>query len=92
MSNANIFRVFENIRPRTTVYTPLFEIIVNAIQAIEDKNIKDDRIDIVVKRSNQEEMDNGIGFTDKNRDSFDRFRSVWGKALISCGFSRGRIQ
>jgi|GEM_PF-6121156 len=35
MSNVNIKRVVENIRSGTTVYTPLVECIVNAIQAVE---------------------------------------------------------
>jgi len=35
MSNVNIKRTVENIRSNTTVYTPVIEVIVNAIQAIE---------------------------------------------------------
>jgi hypothetical protein len=34
MSNINIKRAVENIRANTTVYTPVVEIIVNAIQEI----------------------------------------------------------
>lgn len=34
MSNINIRRVIDNIRSGTTVYTPVIELIVNAIQAI----------------------------------------------------------
>lgn len=54
MSNVNILRAVGNIRSGTTVYTLLVEIVVNGIQAIEDKNISDGRIDIIVERSNQE--------------------------------------
>lgn len=35
MSNVNIRRAVENIRSGTNAYTPLVEVIVNAIQAIE---------------------------------------------------------
>ena len=34
MSNINIKRAVKNIRGNTTVYTPVVEVIVNAIQAI----------------------------------------------------------
>jgi hypothetical protein len=45
MSNVNIKRAVENIRSSTTVYTPIVEVIVNAIQAIEDKeNISEGKI------------------------------------------------
>jgi hypothetical protein len=89
MSNVNIKRAVENIRSSTTVYTPIVEVIVNAIQAIEDKeNISEGKIRTILKRSPQGEIDgslpsiesifvidNGIGFTDKNRESFDTLYS-----------------
>lgn len=84
MSNVNIRRVVENIRSGTSVYTPLVETIVNAIQAIEAAAVSGGKVDIVVERSSQAELDgaipnvesfivtdNGIGFTDEHRDSFD---------------------
>lgn len=84
MSNVNIRRVVENIRSGTTVYTPLVETIVNAIQAIEAAGTSEGHVDIAVERSKQTELDgaipsvesfvvsdNGIGFTDEHRDSFD---------------------
>jgi hypothetical protein len=84
MSNVNIRRAIENIRSSTTVYTPIVECIVNAIQAIESKDGVDGKIKVRVKRSAQMELDgglaevngfeiedNGIGFTDDNRQSFD---------------------
>ena len=101
MSNINILRAVENIRSRTTVYTPLVEIIVNTIEAIEDKSIEDGRIDIVVERSNQEDVDkkmppmtsflikdNGIGFTDENQDSFDTLYSDYKLPQGGKGFGR----
>lgn len=85
MSNVNIKRAVENIRSGTSVYTPIVETVVNAIQAIEEAGVsKTGRIKISIHRSKQEELDgrrppvdsfvvtdNGIGFTDKNRECFD---------------------
>lgn len=84
MSNVNIKRAVENIRANTTVYTPVVEVVVNAIQAIDEARRQDGRVFIRVLRSIQKELDgalseitgfeiedNGIGFTDKHRDSFD---------------------
>ena len=84
MSNVNIRRAVENIRGNTTVYTPIVEIVVNAIQAIEGLGRTDGKVSIRVVRTEQLEMDsglpdvhsfeiedNGIGFTDEHRESFD---------------------
>lgn len=84
MSNINIGRAVENIRANTTVYTPIVEVVVNAIQAIESNKGISGRISIRVHREQQVEMegglspvrsieveDNGIGFTDNHRQSFD---------------------
>jgi hypothetical protein len=85
MSNVNIKRAVENIRSGTTIYTAIVEVIINAIEAIESNK---GEITIVVERSAQQEMDgstpavksfeiidNGIGFTDENRESFDTLYS-----------------
>jgi hypothetical protein len=84
MSNVNIRRVVENIRSGTNIYTPLVELVVNAIQAIDDKKSDKGLVDIQILRDGQEDMvdrlqavdgfivsDNGIGFNQRNRDSFD---------------------
>lgn len=84
MSNVNIKRAVENIRANTTSYTPVVEMIVNAIQAIDEAQRTDGKVSIRAHRSNQTELDgslqevssfeiedNGIGFTDAHRDSFD---------------------
>ena len=84
MSNVNIKRAVENIRTNTTIYTPVIEMIVNAIQAIDETGKTDGKITIRVQRSDQMQIDgtlrdvrnfeiedNGIGFTDAHRDSFD---------------------
>ena len=84
MSNVNIKRAIENIRANTTVYTPIVELIVNAIQAIECNPMTEGKIHIRIHRTDQPDLDsglpevssfeiedNGIGFTDENRRSFD---------------------
>ena len=84
MSNVNIKRAVENIRANTTVYTPVVEMIVNAIQAIDEAGRTDGKVLIRAQRSSQTEQDgslpevssfevedNGVGFTDAHRNSFD---------------------
>jgi nitrogen-specific signal transduction histidine kinase len=88
MSNVNIRRAVENIRGQTSVYTPLIEIVVNAIQAIESSGRKDGRVIVKALRAPQFELDkerpanqgfqiidNGIGFTHEHRESFDTLYS-----------------
>lgn len=76
--------------------------IVNAIQAIEDKgNIGEGKIRVILKRSLQVEIDgslpniesisvidNGIGFTDNNRESFDTLYSDYKIQQGGKGFGR----
>ncbi len=102
MSNVNIKRAVETIKSSTTVYTPIVEVIVNAIQAIEDKgNIDEGKINVILKRSPQVEIDgslpsiesisvidNGIGFTDNNRESFDTLYSDYKFKQGGKGFGR----
>lgn len=84
MSNVNVRRLVENIRSGTNIYTPLVELVVNAIQAIDAKHIPNGLVEIEVLRSGQADVldrledvdgfvvkDNGIGFTKSNRDAFD---------------------
>ncbi len=105
MSNLNITGVVENAPMQTNVYTPIIEAIVNSIQAIEEaKRTNDGEITLVFKRSSQptlgleeaapeisdiEIVDNGIGFTQENRDSFDELYSDLKKDKYGCkGFGR----
>lgn len=101
MSNINIQRAVENIRSTTTVYTPIVETVVNAIQAIEVAGITDGLIQIRVRRSSQSEIDaseskiidlqvqdNGIGFNQENRDSFDTLYSALKLSQGGKGFGR----
>lgn len=84
MSNVNVRRLVENIRSGTNIYTPLVELVVNAIQAIDAKRIQNGLVEIEVIRKGQVDLitgleqvdgfrvkDNGIGFTKANRDAFD---------------------
>lgn len=84
MGQVPIKRIIDNIGSGTNVYSPLIEIVVNAIQAIESRGNQDGQVRIIVKRSFQEDLteglstvksfvvkDNGIGFTETNRQAFD---------------------
>lgn len=101
MSNVNVKRLVENIRSGTNVYTPLVELVVNAIQAIDAKGIQDGLVEIEVLRSRQTDMidhledvdgfvvkDNGIGFTKANRDAFDTLYTEQKIADGGKGFGR----
>ncbi len=84
MSNVNVKRLVENIRSGTNVYTPLVELVVNAIQAIDQKGVENGLVQIEILRNGQADIidrleeidgfivkDNGVGFTKSNRYSFD---------------------
>lgn len=101
MSNVNIKRAVDMIRASTTVYTPVIEVIVNAIQAVDASSRIDGRIDVAVIRSSQVELDgslppvtsitvsdNGIGFNQEQRDSFDTLYTDLKLADGGKGFGR----
>ncbi|MTI13435.1 ATP-binding protein [Sansalvadorimonas verongulae] len=103
MSNVNIQRAIDNIRAGSgvNIYTPVVEIIVNAIQAIEIANVKDGLVEIVVNREKQGDLDgsagevcgftvsdNGIGFNTSNRNSFDTLYSDHKISQGGKGFGR----
>ncbi|WP_429931591.1 ATP-binding protein [Agrobacterium vitis] len=101
MSNVNVRRLVENIRSGTNVYTPLVELVVNAIQAIDQKAVKNGLIQIEILRSGQADIidrledidgfivkDNGVGFTKSNRDSFDTLYTEQKIADGGKGFGR----
>ncbi len=104
MSNINIQRAVENIRSTTTVFTPIVEVIVNAIEAIEEAKVPMGLIRLKVRRSSQQELDaeegdskildvlvedNGIGFTEENRASFDTLYSA--RKILQGGKGFGRF-
>jgi hypothetical protein len=85
MSNVNVRRLVENIRSGTNIYTPLVELIVNAIQAIDAKGLPNGLVEIEVLRNGQADVldrledvdgfvvkDNGIGC--QSASNFDPHR------------------
>lgn len=101
MSRINIQGTIDNIRSKSNVYTPIIEAIVNSIQSIVDKKIENGKIEIILHRENSIEFenskpniktieirDNGLGFTQQNRDSFDTFYSELKKDIGGKGFGR----
>jgi len=59
MSKVNIKRTVENIRANTTGYSPIVEVVINAIQAIEGAGRQDGTIVVRIQRDDQIEMDGG---------------------------------
>ncbi len=101
MSNVNIKRLVENIRSGTNSYTPLVELVVNGIQAVEQKGDADGLVEIEVIRNGQPDLterieevdgfvvkDNGVGFTERNRDAFDTLYTDLKAADGGKGFGR----
>ncbi len=90
--------------PESKVLLPLFEAVVNSIDAIEDAEIKDGCIKVFIKRGNLQTglidgasfseiegfriVDNGIGFDDNNYQSFLTSDSVWKTSRGSKGIGR----
>ena len=84
MSSVNIKRAVDNIHTNTTVYTPVVECLVNAIQAIDECPTVSGQVELKAIRSGQANLDasladitgfaihdNGIGFTERHRSAFD---------------------
>ena len=101
MSKINIRRAIDNIRANTSVYTPVVELIVNAIQAIDERGRPDGVVSVRVQRASQPDLegglpdiigfqveDNGIGFTDEHRNSFDTLYTDRRMAQGGKGFGR----
>lgn len=89
MSRINIKGIIRNIRSKTNVYTPIIEAVVNSIDAITAaKTNETGVVKVVLHRIQQtttddslpdvqdiDVVDNGIGFTQECRDSFDTYLS-----------------
>lgn len=104
MSQLNIKGLVDNIKARTNIYTPIIEAVVNSIQAIDESDREDGEILIAVKRSNQgtlefdsnaladissiEIQDNGVGFNEIHRNSFDTLYSDLKIKEVGKGFGR----
>lgn len=101
MSKINIQGIVDDIKGHS-VYTPLLEAIVNSIQAIEQGEIKNGKVKLVFDREssidfgddalpeikNVHIIDNGAGFLEENRESFDTYRGDWKKDIGGKGFGR----
>lgn len=104
MSKINIDRIVRDIKTRSTSLTPVIEAVCNSIEAIgnertdglirivlkrdgsqdmglEDNPVKGDIIAIDI-------IDNGEGFTEANKESFDTFRSDHKIDIGGKGFGR----
>lgn len=104
MSKINIDRIVRDIKTRSTSLTPVIEAVCNSIEAIgndrtdgririvlkrdgsrdlgiEENSVKGDIVSIDI-------IDNGEGFTDSNRDSFDTYRSGLKMSIGGKGFGR----
>jgi hypothetical protein len=101
MSKINIQGTVDNIRSKSNVYTPIVEAIVNSIDAIIASGNADGQIIITVLRDQTlafddtlpniksiEIEDNGAGFNQENRDSFDTLYSLSKKDAGGKGFGR----
>lgn len=101
MSRINILGIIDNIKSKSNIYTPIIEAVVNSIQSIVNSDIKNGKIEIILHREKILELentipeitsitikDNGIGFTQSNRDSFDTFYSEYKRAIGGKGFGR----
>ena len=103
MSKVFIQGVINNIKAKSTPYTPITEAITNAIDAIDKSGRNDGEIHIRIIRNPQfvsmdddkladvtsvEIFDNGIGFNKENRDSFDTIYSQLKRSIGGKGFGR----
>ncbi len=101
MSGVYIQGIVDNIKNDSTPYMPVVEAITNSIDSIEKSGRKDGRIDIYLDRAqalipDEEQqdvltikiVDNGVGFNDDNRKSFDTLYSPQKKEIGGKGFGR----
>jgi hypothetical protein len=101
VSSININRVVENIRSGTTVYTPVVELIVNSIQAIRAVKPTGGLLRVTILRSHQLDLidklaavdgfivrDDGVGFNQEHRNSFDTLYTALKATDGGKGFGR----
>lgn len=99
MSKINILGIVKNIKSKSNIYTPIVEAVVNSIEAIDGK--PNGKIEIVVHREqildlenkkppiiDIEVIDNGVGFTELNTESFDTYLSATKVNTGGKGFGR----
>lgn len=104
MSRINIDRIVRDIKTRSTSLTPVIEAVCNSIDAIGERRTdgkirivlrRDGSQDLGIDNNpikgdiiSVDIIDNGEGFTDANRDSFDTFRSDLKINIGGKGFGR----
>jgi|688.fasta_scaffold20930_8 hypothetical protein len=84
MSKIQVSGLVNSLREKTTIYSPIIESITNSVYAIAKTKRNDGYIKIKMIRSNQNTIDdskpdvigfeiedNGIGFNEENKNSFD---------------------
>lgn len=91
MSKINIDRIIKDIKSKTTSLTPVIDAVCNSIDAIGSfrtdgvidtivkrtgqRSLNLDNTHILSDIVSIDIVDNGIGFTKENKDSFDTYRS-----------------
>ena len=104
MSKINIDRIVKDITSRTTSLTPVIEAVCNSIDAIgsdrtdgiidiivkrnSQQSLKLDSANALSDIVSIDIIDNGIGFTEENKDSFDTYRSGFKMSKGGKGFGR----
>lgn len=100
MSKINIQGIVDEIKSQTSPYTAIIEAVVNSIEAIRERDNKGGYINIYIDRHNQlgledtsdirqiRIVDNGSGFTKKNTEAFDTFRTYNKRKTGGKGFGR----
>lgn len=104
MSKINIDRIVRDIKSKTTSLTPVIEAVCNSIDAIGPERTDGIIDIIVKRSNQQsleldpthtlsdiisiDIIDNGVGFTEENKDSFDTYRSGFKMSKGGKGFGR----
>lgn len=104
MSKINIDRIVKDIKSKTTSLTPVIEAVCNSIDAIGSertdgiidiivkrsgqKSLEFDSTHTLSDIMAIDIIDNGIGFTEENKDSFDTYRSGFKMSKGGKGFGR----
>lgn len=104
MSKINIDRIVKDIKSKTTSLTPVIEAVCNSIDAIGSErtdgiidiiikrsgqqSLKLDSTHVLSDIVSIDIIDNGVGFTEENKDSFDTYRSGFKMSKGGKGFGR----
>lgn len=104
MSKINIDRIVKDIKSKTTSLTPVIEAVCNSIDAIGpertdgvidiivkrtgQRSLNLDNTHTLSDIVSIDIVDNGIGFTEENKDSFDTYRSGFKMSKGGKGFGR----